>query len=99
MEVRDLQQLGLSMREPALGTWDNSGGCGRSCKRCVSPAITALLDVTAERRRPARHDAHNALLDAAETPGETLRRGGGDGCDGISAITMRPSRPQLYLIW
>ena len=36
-------------------------------------AIIALLDVTAERRRPARRDgAHDAPLDAAEMPGTGL---------------------------
>ena len=36
-------------------------------------AVVALLDVAAERRRPARCDgAHDAPLDAAEMPGTGL---------------------------
>lgn len=65
------------MREPfgarqplTLGTMAVAAGVvGDAC----AVAIIALLDVTAERRRPARRDgAHDASLDAAEMPGAGL---------------------------
>jgi hypothetical protein len=46
-----------------------AGVVGDAC----AAAIVALLDVAAERRRPARRDgAHDASLDAAEMPGTDL---------------------------
>ena len=68
------------MREPfgarqslALGTMAVAAGVvGDAC----AAAIIALLDVTAERRRPARRDgAHDASLDAPETTGARLSKG------------------------
>ena len=77
VEIRHRQQFGLSMREPfgarqplALGTMTVAARIvGDPC----AAAIVALLEVTAERRRPARRDgAHDAPLDAAELPGAGL---------------------------
>jgi len=77
MEVRYRQQFDLPLREPfgarqslALGAMAVAAGVvGDAC----GAAVVALLEVTAERCRPACCDgAHDAPLDAAEMPGAGL---------------------------
>ena len=75
MEIGNRQKLCLPVRRakpPALvpGTSGN-GGCGTSCRRCGSRRRPSQrLDMTTERGGPADLDrAHDAPLDASETPG------------------------------
>src|SRR6266705_6501740 len=77
MKVWHWQQLGLPLREPlgprqplAFGTVTVAAGVV-SDARCAT--IIALLDMAAERGRPAGRDgAHDATLDAPEMTGMCL---------------------------
>ena len=79
VEVRHRQQLGLPGREPlqprqplTLRAMAVAAGVVGDARRAT---IIALLDMTAERRRPACRDgAHDASLDAAEMTGMRLSK-------------------------
>src|SRR6476620_4923011 len=77
MKVRHWQQLSLPLREPLDPRQALALRAMAVATRVVGDAgrttIIALLDMAAERRRPARRDgAHDATLDAPEMPGVRL---------------------------
>src|SRR5690242_8149173 len=77
MDVRHWQQFGLAIREP-LGTRRSLALRAMAvATRVIGDAgrttIIALLDMAAERRRPAcRHGAHDASFDVAKMTGARL---------------------------
>ncbi len=99
VEVRHRQQLGLPGREPfgagqplALRAVAVAAGVVGDAGRA---AIVALLDMAAERRRPARRDgAHDAPLDAAEMAGMRLPKRLAVAAEDIRHLQSRtPWRP------
>jgi hypothetical protein len=79
VEVGYRQQFGLSLREPLDARQPLAFGTVTVATRVVSDArraaIIALLDMTPERRRPARRDgAHDASLDEPEMTGVCLSK-------------------------
>jgi hypothetical protein len=77
MEVRHWQQFGLSIREPLGARRSLALRAMAVATRVIGDAgrttIIALLDMAAERRRPARPDgAHDASFDVAKMTGARL---------------------------